>query len=168
MFMDYGPIDQAGGMAGHIRRSGVRTPTAAQKARRSRYEQIWIVLGVVWAVGRVIIAKATVEQYGVNITVFAIIEILVAWPHALGAARVVTKLIDRDPHGALLWGSLLAVTHIAPELYIAVVGNHMPVGVYISLVVIVIGLGALAVVGIVQKVRIGRAERSVSGTNDLP
>jgi hypothetical protein len=160
MFMDLAPIDQAGGMAGHLRRTGVRVPTAAQRARRNRYEQIWIVLGVLWAVGRVVIAKATVEQYGVNITVFAIIEILVAWPHALGAARVVTKLIDRDPHGALAWGTLLAVTHSAPELYIAVDGSHMPVGVYVSLVVIVLGLGALAVVGIVQKVRVGRMERA--------
>lgn len=161
VFVDYGPIDKTGPMAAHLRKSGVRTPTAAQTARRNRYEQIWIVLGVLWAVGRVVIAKATVEQYGVNITVFAIIEILVAWPHALGAARVVTKLIDRDPHGAMGWGALLAVTHIAPELYIAVVGNHMPVGIYISLVLIVVGLGALAIVGIIQKVRVGRAERGI-------
>ena len=155
-------------MSAQLREGGVRVPSAAQKARRNRYEQIWIVLGVLWALGRVVVAKATVEQYGVNIAIFAVIEIVVAWPHALGAARVVTKLIDRDPHGALAWGSLLAVTHIAPELYIAVVGSHMPVGIYVSLVVIVLGLGALAVIGIVQKVRVGRAERTAPETNLLP
>lgn len=149
-------IGKAGGVAG-VR--GVLIPSAHQVARRRIYERIWILLGVVWAVGRVIVAKATVEKYGVNITVFAVLEILVAWPHALGAARVVTNLVDRDPHGALPWGILLAVTHIAPELYIAVVGSKMPIGVYVSLVFIVIGLGALAVVGIIQKVRIGRCLR---------
>ncbi len=140
---------------------GVLVPSARQVARRRIYERIWIVLGVAWAVGRVFVAKATVERYGVNITVFAFIEILVAWPHALGAARVVTNLVDRDPHGAFRWGMLLAATHIAPELYIAVVGSHMPVGVYVSLALIVVGLGALAVVGIIQKVGVARAERDV-------
>ena len=137
-------------------------PTARQVARRRIFERIWIVLGILWAVGRVIVAKATVEKYGVNIAVFAVIEILVAWPHALGAARVVTKLIDRDPTGAFLWGSVLAVTHIAPELYIAVTGSNMPAEIYVSLAVIVVGLGALAVVGIVQKVRAGRYHRSIA------
>ena len=154
-------IGKAGGVAG-IR--GVLTPSARQVARRRVYERIWIVLGVVWAIGRVVVAKATVEKYGVNITVFAVMEILVAWPHALGAARVVTNLVDRNPHGALPWGALLAVTHIAPELYIAVVGSRMPLGVYVSLVLIVFGLGALAVIGIVQKVRVGRAERESLGS----
>ncbi len=138
---------------------GVLVPSAGQVARRRVYERLWIVLGVVWAVGRVFVAKATVERYGVNITLFAVVEIVVAWPHALGAARVVTKLVDRDPHGALRWGTLLAVTHIAPELYIAVTGSHMPIGVYVSLVLIVVGLGALAVVGIAQKVAVAREGR---------
>ena len=148
-----------GGRVAGIR--GVLVPSAQQMARRRAYERLWIVLGVVWALGRVFVAKATVERYGVNITVFAVAEILVAWPHALGAARVVTKLVDRDPHGALCWGSLLAVTHIAPELYIAVAGSHMPFGVYVSLALIVVGLGALAVVGIIQKVGIARADREL-------
>ena len=138
---------------------GVRL-SEQQVARRRTIERIWIVLGIVWAVARVFIAKATVEKYGVNIAMFAVVEILVAWPHSLGAARVVTKLIDRDPHGALSWGLLLAVSHIAPELYVAMVGSNMPAGVYISLAVIVVGLGALAIVGIVQKVCAGRIERA--------
>lgn len=157
---------QTGLMAAGV--SGGTTPTAAQLVRRRLFERVWIVLGLVWAVGRVVVAKATVEKYGVNITVFAVIEILAAWPHALGAARVVTNLIDRDPHGALPWGLLLAVSHIGPELYIAVVGSHMPVGVYVSLAVIVLGLGALAVVGIAQKVRIGRAQRVLSAPPTQP
>ncbi len=148
-----------GGRVAGVR--GVLVPSARQIARRRAYERLWIVLGVVWAVGRVFVAKATVERYGVNITVFAFVEIVVAWPHALGAARVVTKLVDRDPQGAFRWGALLAVTHIAPELYIAVAGSHMPFGVYVSLALIVVGLGALAVVGIIQKVGIARAEREL-------
>jgi hypothetical protein len=119
-------------------------------------ERVWILLGLAWAVFRVVVAKATVEKYGVNIAAFAVLEIAVAWPHALGSARVVTKLIDRNPNGALPWGLLLAVTHVAPELYIAVVGSHMPFGVYVSLGAVVVGLGALAVIGITQKVVAGR------------
>lgn len=155
-------IDKTGRMAEQL--TGAVVPTDRQVARRRVYERVWIVLGILWAIGRVIVAKATVEKYGVNITVFAVIEIVAAWPHAVGAARVITNLIDRNPSGALPWGIMLAVSHIAPELYIAVVGSHMPLGVYISLVVIVVGLGALAVVGIVQKVRIGRTERALAAT----
>ncbi len=146
--------------------AGGTTPTAAQVTRRRLFERVWIVLGLVWALGRVVVAKATVEKYGVNITVFAVIEILAAWPHSLGAARVVTNLIDRNPHGALPWGLMLAVSHIGPELYIAVAGSHMPVGVYVSLAIIVLGLGALAIVGIVQKVRMGRVQRILAATPD--
>ena len=158
MIMEVRVVGNSAAVAG-VR--GTLTPSARQLARRRVYERLWIVLGVVWAVGRVFVAKATVERYGVNITVFAVIEILVAWPHALGAARVVTKLVDRDPHGAFCWGALLAVTHIAPELYIAVAGSRMPFGIYVSLALIVVGLGALAVVGIIQKVGIAQAGREL-------
>lgn len=147
---------------------GVAFPSQSQIARRRIYERVWIVFGLFWAVGRVIVAKATVEKYGVNITIFAVIEIAAAWPHAVGAARVITNLIDRNPAGAMPWGVMLAVSHIAPELYIALVGSHMPLGVYISLAFIVVGLGALAIVGIIQKVRIGRAERALRAAEEAP
>jgi hypothetical protein len=133
-------------------------PSADQLARRRALERVWIILGFLWVIGRVIVAKATVEQYGVSITMFAALEVLVAWPHSLSAARLVTKLIDHDPTGALPWGALLAVTHIAPELYVAVAGTNMSPGVYVSLIVIVVGLGALAIVGIIQKVAVGRSQ----------
>ncbi len=134
-------------------------PTPEQVARRRALERVFIALGFVWVIGRVLVARATVEKYGVNITVFAALEVLVAWPHSLSAARLVTKLIDHDPTGALPWGVVLAGTHIAPELYVALAGTNMSTGVYISLIVIVVGLGALAIVGIVQKVAVGRSQR---------
>lgn len=141
--------------------TAVRVPSAKQIARRRLAERVWIVLGFVWAIARVLVAKATVEEYGVNITVFALLEVVLAWPHSISAARVVMKLIDHDPVGALPWGVILAGTHIAPELYIAVAGSNMSTGVYVSLIVIVVGLGALAIVGIFQKVAAGRAQRDV-------
>lgn len=142
---------------------GVLIPSAQRVARRRALERVWIVVGFGWAIARVIFAKATVEKYGVNITMFALIELMVAWPHSLSAARLVTKLIDRDPAAALPWGVILAGTHIAPELYVALAGSNMSTGVYVSLVVIVVGLGALAIVGIVQKVAAGGARPAAVG-----
>ena len=148
------------------RTCGVLVPTPEQAARRRALERVWIALGFVWVIGRVLVARVTVEKYGVNITVFAALEVLVAWPHSLSAARLVTKLIDHDPTGALPWGVILAGTHIAPELYVALAGTNMSTGVYISLIVIVVGLGALAIVGIVQKVAVGRSQRFSPATEN--
>jgi hypothetical protein len=128
-------------------------------ARRKRVEHAWIVLGLVWALARVWVAKATVEQYGVNIFIFAVIELAVAWPHSLSTARIVANLVDRHPDAALRWAVVLAVTHIGPELYIALAGSHMPAGIYWSLLAIVLILGVVAGIGIYQKVRVGRAAR---------
>ena len=151
---------------GERRTCGVLVPTPEQVARRRALERIWIALGFVWVIGRVLVAQATVEKYGVNITVFAVLEVLVAWPHSLSAARLVTNLIDRDPTGALPWGVILAGTHIAPELYVGLAGTNMSTGVYVSLIVIVVGLGALAIVGIVQKVAVGRSQRFSPATDN--
>jgi hypothetical protein len=133
--------------------------TPKQVARRRLWERIWIGLGVAYAVFRIWLAHATVARYGVWIPGFAAIEIASAWPHGLATARVVTALIDRECRRAWNWGLVLGVSHIAPELYIALDARYLPGKIWASLAFFVFGFGALCLWGIVQKVQDGRAVR---------
>jgi hypothetical protein len=131
-------------------------------ARRRLWERVWGVLGIAYAVFRIWLAQVTVHRYDVWIPGFAAIELLTAWPHGLATARVITALIDRDRVRAWRWGIVLAVTHVAPELYIALDATYLPRKIWASLAFFVFGFGALSLWGIVQKVRDGRRARAAA------
>ncbi len=128
--------------------------------RRRLWERVWGLLGIAYAVFRIWLAQVTVHRYDVWIPGFAAIELLTAWPHGLATARVITALIDRDRAQAWRWGTVLAVTHVAPELYIALDATYLPGKIWASLAFFVFGFGALSLWGIVQKVRDGRRARA--------
>jgi hypothetical protein len=128
---------------------------ALGKGRKS-LERLWVVLGVTYGVFRVIIANATVKKYGVNIWAFAVIEIGSSFPYSLGTARVVGALVDHNRQRAVKWGVTSLVCYAAPEAFILITGHDMPREVYLVIGAILVVLGAIAVYGIVRKVKKSR------------
>lgn len=138
--------------------------TAARHQRRKVLERAWILVGFAYSIFRIVIARLTVAKYGVNIWAFAAVEIISSGPYSIGTARLITRLIDRNFHSALKWGTLAAVCFVAPEAFIVASGNRchrrhranchsMPTRIYIAIGVLVVVLGGLAIWSIRRKVK---------------
>lgn len=96
--------------------------------------------------------------------VFGLIDLGTAVPYALGTARVVVSLIDRDIQRGARWGLVAAGSFLAPYLWLGWAGRDgtFPTAVYVAVALCVVCFGANAVISVVRKVR--RARR---GEGDL-
>lgn len=130
----------------------------------SRLRQIltlsWVVGIVLFTLGRLVVAKGTLEEYGLNLWVFGVIDLVTAVPYALGVAKVVTAMIDRNFAGTTTWAAVAAGSFLAPYAYIAWAGQDasFPPAVYVALAVLIAIFGGNAVLSVRRKVRAGRLE----------
>lgn len=128
----------------------------------SRLRQIltvsWVITIVLFTIARVVVAKETLEVYGLNIWVFAFIDLITAVPYAIGVARVITSMIDRDFSASTRWALVAFVSFIAPYVYVAWAGRDasFPPAVWIALAVLVLVFGTNAIVNVRRKVAQGR------------
>jgi hypothetical protein len=138
--------------------------TAARHQRRKILERAWILVGFGYSLVRIFIAELTVRKYGINIWAFAAVELVSSGPYSLGTARVVARLVDRNYHSALKWGTLAAVCFLAPEAFIVATGQRcskrrpghchsMPTKIYVAIGVVVLLLGSVSIWSIRRKVK---------------
>lgn len=103
--------------------------------------------------------SALADESRMTVVVFGLLDLGTAVPYAVGTARLVTSLVDRDTQTAARWGALASGCFLAPYLWIAWAGRDgtFPAIVYVMTTLFVVCLGANAIVGIRRRVR---AERS--------
>ena len=120
----------------------------------------WVVIIVAFTIGRVIVAKEALGDYGLNIWVFGFIDLITAVPYAIGTAKVVTSMIDREPSRSMGWGLVAVASFLAPYLYVMWSGRdaEFPPAVWTVLGVLILVFGGNAVWSTVRKVRSGRAD----------
>jgi hypothetical protein len=125
---------------------------------RRRVEVSWVVTIVLFTLARLVVAAETLRDYGLNIWVFGVIDLVTAIPYAVGVAKVVEAFIDRRPRSASTWAIVACVSFLAPYLYILWVGKDVefPVIVYIVLGLLIAIFGGNAIRGIVMRVRAAR------------
>lgn len=124
--------------------------------RRRMVEVLWVAAAVAYGLGRAIVVWKTLGDYGVNPWVYGVLDVVSAVPYAIGTARVVTGVIDRDWARVRLWGTIAAVAFLVPDLYIVIVGKSMPWVVYVVLGVWFVGAVYFAVRSVTKKVRANR------------
>ncbi len=135
---------------------------------RRRLEWSWIVTVVLFTLARLLLARETLADYGLNIWVFGVIDLATAYPYALGTARVVGALVDRDLPAAGKWTAIAVASFFAPYLYIAAAGadGRFPPAVYVVLLGLIVVFGGNAVRSTVVKVRRARQELTSSESED--
>lgn len=131
-------------------------------ARRRWLERTWVVTVVVFTLARLLVARATLAERGLNIWVFGVIDLVTAFPYALGTARIVEAVVDRDGHALGRWTLVAGASFIAPYCYIAWAGAEegFPTQVYVVLGVLIAIFGANAVWTVLRNIRTARAERA--------
>jgi hypothetical protein len=119
-----------------------------RRARRRTYERMWIVGVVAFTAARFVVAYSTLRAYHLNIWLFGFIDIVTAVPYGLSTARLAVAVVDRSFARSARWLLVASATFLAPYAYIAIAGEEMPVVVYVVLAVLVVAMGANAVLGV--------------------
>ena len=143
--------------------SGARAETTLEPSRsrlRQRLEISWVIGIVLFTLARFFVARVTPEQHRLNDWVFGFIDLVTAVPYAIGTARVVGAIVDRDLAAAGTWAGIAAASFFAPYGYILWAGQEatFPTSVYVILGVLIAIFGANALWGIYRKVRTARTE----------
>jgi len=140
------------------------TPDAARihrEQRRKTLERSWVIGVVVFVVLRFAIAYGTLAHYSRGVViVFGILDLGTAVPYAIGTARLVTSLVDRQPLAATRWGLLASACFLAPYVWIVAAGSEesFPTVAYVVIVLLAVLLGINAVLTIRRRVRDAKAE----------
>jgi hypothetical protein len=136
-----------------------RTGAERRQARRRKLEVTWVIGVVLFTLARFGAAWGALADHSRwSVWTFGVIDIVTAVPYALGTARLVTSLIDRNAQAAARWGVVASGSFLAPYLWLAWVGRDgsLPTVVYVAIVVCIVCFGANAVLSVRRKVRQGR------------
>ncbi|MEZ5177381.1 MAG: hypothetical protein R2746_03615 [Acidimicrobiales bacterium] len=129
--------------------------------RRRVLELSWVIGVVAFVLVRFVLAYSALAKYDqLTVWVFGILDLGTAVPYAIGTARLVTSLVDRDLQGAARWGTLASACFLAPYVWIAWAGRdgEFPTVVYVVVALLAVSLGVNAIYGIRRRVRVERAE----------
>jgi len=107
------------------------------------FGRAWIVGVFAFSVARALVAWPTLSQYGVNPWVFLAIDVVTAFPYALGQVKVVNGFRYRQYGAVQLWALVVAATFFAPYAYIVLAGQErIPTIVYVVIGVLATVFGA--------------------------
>lgn len=126
--------------------------------RRRVFELSWVVGILAYGIVRFALAWSVLaDESRFTVVLFGVIDFATAIPYALGTARLVTSLIDRDQQAVAKWGLVASASFLAPYLWLVWAGRDgsFPVGVYVAITVFVVCFGASAIMRVRRKVRVG-------------
>ena len=111
--------------------------------------------------------SALADQSRGAVLVFGLVDLVTAVPYALGTARLVTSLVDRDTQSAARWGLVASGCFLAPYLWVAWAGRsgQFPTIVYVVTAMFVVFLGANALFTVRRRVQTGRKMAAEAGAH---
>ena len=101
---------------------------------------------MLWCAIRIGAVSVWLSRYGVNASVFAVVEIVSSIIYGVASARTVLALVDKRRRIALLWGSTSAVSYLAPDVYVFSSGQSLPMMSYVVIITLIIVLGSVGIV----------------------
>lgn len=145
-------------------------------------ERLWFVLSLGYAAIRVLGASAFLEKYGLNIVIFAIVEVVSSSILAVASAHVVRNVVggvddallsfgaerrndERRVARARRWVAVVVVCFAAPDVYAYLATDHLPPALIVLLVVALTFSAVTSVVVIARRIRDARAEMTPPFSN---
>ena len=120
-------------------------------------ERIWVVLVVLYGVGKSIVVWQALGKYGVNAVLYFLFDIGAAIPYGIATARVVIYGLARDWPRVRMWGAIAVVTHFIPDVYIFAVLRQPPPLLVDGLIFVIVLFTIVALVGIIRQIQKRRA-----------
>ena len=94
--------------------------------RQNSLERIWFIAVVAWSILRVIFADVFFAKYGINIRIFAGVEVISSPIFAQSTSKMAISLSRHHLRNSLIWGILTLVSFAAPDVYLLTTGKHLP------------------------------------------
>ncbi len=121
------------------------------------FGRAWVAAVFGYSVLRAVVVWPTLGTYGVSPWVFLVIDVLTAWPYAVGQVRVVQGLRKKDWPKVETWGIVTLAAFLAPYGYIVGAGSgEMPLIAYLIIGALVLLIGTAAVLRIFRQARISQ------------
>ena len=134
---------------------------SAEKLRkRQLYSRLWGLFVILWSVIRTVIIWAALGGYGFNPWIYLSIDLVCATIDAYTTPKMVLYFIDDHYNLAIKWGIVSLGAFLIPDIYIFAGTRTLPTRIIVVLCLIIGAMLALAVIGIVRKIRKGRAARA--------
>jgi hypothetical protein len=137
----------------------VNAGAARSIQKRDLVRYIWVGVSLGYAALRILLAQEFLAEHGLNIWAFAIVELVSTVPWAVGSARAVTALIDKNSRRATGWAAVASAGFLAPEVFVLIATDRPPKWLPWVLALWVGVAGLLAVRRIIREVRQRRDAR---------
>lgn len=116
-------------------------------------ERIWVLLVVIYGVGKSIVVWHTLGKYGVNALLYLVFDVGAAIPYGLATARVVIYGLARDWPRVRIWGLIAIITHFIPDIYIFAVLREPPPFLLDGFIFLVVLFSVVALIGVVRQIQ---------------
>ncbi len=100
---------------------------------------------MLWCAIRIGAVSVWLSKYGVNTSVFAVVEIVSSVIYGVASAKTVLALVDKRRRIALLWGSASAISYLAPDVYVLSAGESLPLASYVVIIALIVVLGSIGI-----------------------
>lgn len=127
--------------------------------RRKRLSYTWAGVVVAWSLVRATIVWAAVGEYGLNPWIYLALDLGGAIVDAFTTPRMVLSFIDDHYKRAFNWAVISLCAFIIPDIYIFFGTRRLPTRIIVALCFIIGLTLTIGVIGVVRKIRKGRAER---------
>ena len=113
---------------------------------RRKGVKVWFALVLSWSIIRSIIIARVFHKYGLNPTLYFVIDFLSSIPYAYASAQSILSLIDKRRRRAIWWGVAAIASFYAPDIYIMYSSKQVPTSTYIGFGVILAAFSLFAIV----------------------
>jgi len=113
--------------------------------RRRLFSYLWLLAVMLWCAIRIGAVSVWLSKYGVNTSVFAVVEIVSSVIYGVASAKTVLALVDKRRQVALLWGVASAISYLAPDFYVLSAGKSLPLASYVVIIALIVVLGSIGI-----------------------
>lgn len=111
---------------------------------------IWIVVVLAWAFIRAYFVNDIFQKYGVNATLYLLIDLASSIPYAITSGKALFAYLDRKRKAFLRQVTLAIIFFYLPDIYIIISAQRVPSGTYIGLFFWVFLMSTLAIIKFIR------------------
>ncbi len=113
---------------------------------------MWILILCGYSLLRAVLAWPILARYGINPAAFLFLDVVTAYPLALGQVRIVAAFRDQDFAAAQRWCGVAGAAFLTPYAYLFLAGHaEMPVYATVALATLVAVMAAASILRVRQQ-----------------
>lgn len=126
--------------------------SAPDDAAVGRLGRLWILALCGYSLLRAVLAWPILARYGINPAAFLFLDVITAYPLALGQVRIVTAFRTQDFAAAQRWCGVAGAAFLTPYAYLFLAGRaEMPAYATVALAALVAVMAAASVLRVRQQ-----------------